>query len=76
MTRQTRKNSVATKGTDFSRISIYIPNRFQSQNPLKRLYKLGQKDDRLLNHMIVKAVLDYMEREERKASKPGELDEV
>jgi len=60
---------VVTKNSDFTRISIYIPNRFQSENPLKRLYKLGRKDDRTLNYMIVKAVTDYVEREERKVSK-------
>jgi len=60
---------MVTEGTDFTRISIYIPKRFQSQNPLERIYKIGKKDDRSLNYMIVKAVLDYVEREERKASK-------
>jgi len=60
---------MTTKDTDFTRISIYIPKRFQSENPLKRLYKLGAKDDRSLNYMIVKAVLDYVNREERKVSK-------
>ena len=60
---------MVTDGTDFTRISIYVPKRFQQKNPLERLYKLGKKDDRSINYMIVKAVTDYVEREERKASK-------
>ena len=54
---------------DYTRTSIYVPKRFQLEKPLERLYKLGKKNDRSLNYMIVKAVLDYVEREERKASK-------
>ncbi len=52
--------------TDFTRISIYVPQRFQKEKPLERLYKLGEKNDRSLNYMVVQAVLDYVSREEKK----------
>lgn len=52
--------------TDFTRISIYVPQRFQKERPLERLHALGQKRDRSLNYMVVQAVLDYVKREERK----------
>lgn len=54
--------------TDFTRISIYVPKAKQKERPLERLYKLGQERDRSLNYMIVQAVLDYVQREERKKS--------
>lgn len=52
--------------TDFTRISIYVPKDKQKQKPLERLYALGQQRDRSLNYMIVQAVLEYVEREEKK----------
>ncbi len=53
---------------DFTRISIYVPKRFQGKKPLERLHKLGKQDDRSLNYMVVQAVLDYVERKEGKQS--------
>ncbi len=52
--------------TDFTRISIYVPKSKQKERPLERLFKLGQQRDRSLNYMIVQAVLDYVDREEKK----------
>lgn len=51
---------------DFTRISTYVPKEKHKEKPLERLYKLGQERDRSLNYMIVQAVLDYVQREERK----------
>ncbi len=58
-----------TQLIDYTRTSIYVPKRFQQENPLERLNKLGQQRDRTLNYMVVKAVVDYVEREERKVAK-------
>lgn len=52
--------------TDFTRISIYVPKDKQKEKPLERLFKMGQKQDRSLNYMIIQAVQDYVEREEKK----------
>jgi hypothetical protein len=54
---------------DFTRISIYVPKTKQGEKPLERLYKLGLKRERSLNYMIVAAVLDYVNREEKKKKK-------
>jgi predicted transcriptional regulator len=54
---------------NFTRISIYVPQKVQQENPLKRLYAIAQKRDRTLNYMVIQAILDYVEREERKAKK-------
>ena len=51
---------------DFTRISIYVPKSKQSEHPLERLYKLGQKRDRSLNYMILLALTEYVQREEKK----------
>jgi len=57
----------AKHSKDFIRVSIYVPKRFQKDKPLERLDRLGRKDDRSLNYMIVQAVLDFVERHEREA---------
>ena len=54
--------------TDFSRISIYVPKDKQKEKPLERLWKLGLERDRSLNYMIVKAIAEFVEREEKKKS--------
>jgi len=52
---------------NFTRISIYVPQRAQKDNPLKRLHTIAKKRDRTLNYMVIQAILDYVGREERKA---------
>jgi predicted transcriptional regulator len=54
---------------DFSRVSIYLPKSNQPEKPIKRLYELGLKRDRSLNYMMVAAILDYVNREEKKKKK-------
>lgn len=53
--------------TDFTRISIYVPKSKQGEKPLERLSKIARSQDRSLNYMIVQAILDYVERQEKKA---------
>jgi len=49
---------------ELTRISIYVPQKFQEQRPLERLNELAEAKDRSLNHMVVQAILEYVEREE------------
>ncbi len=51
---------------NFTRISIYVPQRAQKDNPLKRLHAIAKKRDRTLNYMVIQAILDYVNREEKK----------
>lgn len=51
---------------NFTRTSIYVPKSKQEEKPLERLATLGKQRDRSLNYMIVQAVLDYVNREEKK----------
>jgi len=38
-----------------------------AERPVERLIPLGKKRDRSINHMVVKAILEYLKREEGKA---------
>ncbi len=48
------------------KISIYIPQKKAQQNVIERLRKLAEKKDRSINYLVVEAILQYLEREERK----------
>lgn len=51
---------------NFTRISIYVPQKNQKDNPLKRLHAIAKKHDRTLNYMVIQAILDFVNREEKK----------
>lgn len=48
------------------RISIYVPRSKREQKPLERLARLAKKRDRSLNYMVIQAILEFVEREEKK----------
>jgi hypothetical protein len=48
------------------KLSIYIPQTKIRQRPVERLIKLGEKVDRSINYLVVEAMLEYLEREEKK----------
>ncbi len=48
------------------KISIYIPQEKQEAQLIKRLQKIAKAQDRSVNYLIIKAILDFIEREERK----------
>lgn len=48
------------------KISIYIPQKKMEENPVERLIKLGNKKDRSINYLVVDAILQYLNREEKK----------
>jgi predicted transcriptional regulator len=37
------------------------------ERPVERLIKLGEKHDRSINYLVVDAILQYLEREEKKS---------
>lgn len=47
------------------KLSIYVPQRQLAQKPIERLIKLGEKKDRSINYMVVEAIMQYLEREEK-----------
>ena len=48
------------------KLSIYIPQSKIDQKPVQRLIRLGDKNDRSVNYLVVEAILEYLKREERK----------
>jgi predicted transcriptional regulator len=49
------------------KLSIYIPQRTMSEEPVKRLIRLGQSRDRSVNYLVVEAIIQYLDREENKS---------
>jgi predicted DNA-binding protein len=54
---------VAREPTD--KLSIYIPKSKMALKPVERLMKLGAKLDRSVNYLVVEAILQYLDREEK-----------
>ena len=48
------------------KMSIYIPQTKLKQQPIERLVKLGEKMDRSINYLVVNAIIEYLDREEKK----------
>jgi hypothetical protein len=47
------------------KLSIYIPQSKMKQRPVERLIELGKQRDRSVNYLVVEAILQYLDREER-----------
>ena len=54
-----RKSEVTT-------LSIYIPKGKLDKKPIERLERLATKVDRSINYLVVEAILQYLDREEKK----------
>jgi predicted transcriptional regulator len=63
---------MATK-SDAPTFSIYIPKSKMEQQPLERLGKLSKQRDRSVNYLVMEAILEYLDREERRETRraPG-----
>jgi len=49
------------------KLSIYIPQKKMEERPVERLIKLGERRDRSINYLVVDAIIQYLEREEKKS---------
>ena len=47
-------------------LSIYIPKTKMEKRPVDRLMKLSRSKERSINYLVVEAILQYLDREERK----------
>ncbi|MCD6136703.1 hypothetical protein J7J63_08345, partial [Candidatus Bipolaricaulota bacterium] len=47
-------------------LSIYIPKSKMEKRPVDRLMKLSRSKERSINYLVVEAILQYLDREERK----------
>lgn len=50
-------------------ITIYLPQKHQENNILERLRALAKQHDRSVNYLAVRAILEYLEREEQESAK-------
>ena len=48
------------------KLSIYIPQTKLEQKPVERLIELGKKKDRSVNYLVVEAILQFLDREEKR----------
>jgi len=54
-----RKSEVTT-------LSIYIPKSKLDRKPIERLERLAKKVDRSINYLVVEAILQYLDKAEKK----------
>jgi len=48
------------------KLSVYIPQKKMEEKPVERLIKLGNKRERSINYLVVDAIMEYLNREEKK----------
>ena len=48
------------------KLSIYIPQDKLKEKPIERLMKLAREKDRSVNYLVVKAILEFLEREDKR----------
>ena len=51
---------------NLDKLSIYVPQKKMEEKPVERLIRLGNKRDRSVNYLVVEAILEYLNREEKK----------
>jgi len=47
-------------------LSIYIPKSKMEKHPVDRLIKLARSKERSINYLVVEAIIQYLDREEKK----------
>ena len=47
-------------------LSIYIPKSKMEKRPVDRLMKLSRSEERSINYLVVEAIIQYLDREEKK----------
>ena len=61
-----RKGVTVAKKEILDKLSIYIPQPKLEEKPVQRLIRMSEKRDRSINYMVVEAILQYLNREEKK----------
>jgi len=58
-----------TKKEILDKLSIYIPQKKMQERPVERLIKLSEKRDRSVNYLVVDAIVQYLDRQEKESRK-------
>lgn len=48
------------------KLSIYIPREKVAEKAVQRLIRLTEKKERSINYLVIDAILQYLDREERR----------
>lgn len=51
------------------KLSIYIPHSKQRLQLIERLQKIAERKDRSINYLVIEALRQFLEREEKKAKR-------
>ena len=55
-----------TRKATGAKVAIYIPAKTGGPRTVSRLHALAKKKDRSVNYLMVEAIVQYLEKEERK----------
>ena len=69
MLRNKREEKKMAQKLVTDKLSIYIPQSKMPQKPVERLMALSKKKDRSVNYLVVEAILEYLERQEKTGGK-------
>jgi len=58
--------STVVRKSEVTTLSIYIPKSKLDRKPIERLDRLAKKVDRSINYLVVEAIIQYLDREEKK----------
>lgn len=61
-----REVSGMVRKSEVTTLSIYIPKSKLDRKPIERLERLAKKADRSINYLVVEAILQYLDKEERR----------
>ena len=48
------------------KLSIHIPQKKTREKPVEQQGRLGRKRDRSVNYLVVEAIMQYVEKEDKK----------
>lgn len=48
------------------KLNIYIPQEKLGQEPVQRLMQIAKERDRSVNYLVVQAILEFLNKEEKK----------
>jgi len=60
------KKEVHTMVNRVNTLSVYVPKNKMTKRPVERLAKLAEVKERSINYLVVEAILQFLDREEKK----------
>ena len=55
-----------TEKAILDKLSIYFPRKKMERKPVERLVKVSKKYNRSINYLVVDAIFQYLDREEKR----------